>query len=92
MSCHLQNRFAFAYHRSLWDSNIFRIELQDKSGKSGTPQKFIASTQADAEPGILRAENGCLPVGALGEPGNLGMRCRWFKSTPVDLNRWGMDR
>jgi Tol biopolymer transport system component len=39
-----------AYHRSHWDANIYRIESRDKSGKVGTPQKFIASTQVDMEP------------------------------------------
>jgi len=39
-----------AYHRSHGDANIYRIELRDKNGKVGIPQKFIASTQADSEP------------------------------------------
>ena len=38
------------YLRRNWDVNIYRIELRDKDGRVGTPQKFIASTQPESEP------------------------------------------
>ena len=40
-ACHLRRH---------WDNNIYRIELRDKDGRVGTPQKFIASTQPENEP------------------------------------------
>ncbi len=39
-----------AYVRAYTDNNIYRIELHDKKGKVGAPQKFIASTRADMIP------------------------------------------
>jgi Tol biopolymer transport system component/predicted Ser/Thr protein kinase len=38
------------YRRLHWDTNIYRIELRDKNGRVGAPQKFVASTQPDLEP------------------------------------------
>jgi Tol biopolymer transport system component/tRNA A-37 threonylcarbamoyl transferase component Bud32 len=37
------------YHRGYSDSNIYRIELRDKNGRVGVPQRFIASTRPDSE-------------------------------------------
>jgi Tol biopolymer transport system component/tRNA A-37 threonylcarbamoyl transferase component Bud32 len=42
--------FRLVYRRLHWDANIYRIELRDKDGRVGAPQKFIASTQVDREP------------------------------------------
>jgi Tol biopolymer transport system component len=37
------------YRRAHFDSNIYRIELRDKNGRIGAPQKLIASTYPDRE-------------------------------------------
>ena len=38
------------YTRNFVDTNIYRFELLDKSGRVGSPQKFIASTRDDSGP------------------------------------------
>jgi Tol biopolymer transport system component len=38
------------YTRSFEDTNIYRLELLEKSGRVGPPQRFIASTRDDSGP------------------------------------------
>ena len=89
-----------AYSRSYSDSNIYRIELPDKNGRVGTPQRLIASTRNDYVPeyspdgkmiAFTSARSGSQEVWVCSADGSKPRQVTFIGGPDVGNSRWSSD-